>query len=115
MVDNNKTTELLTGSKEGSIKSIINDNTVIKCIGDNFTGNIKIDILCLEPIQKQQSEEIKEEEKIAKYLGDGEYFINKINVKDNYALGNIYRIKVVNKKIDLLAKIKVQGKLLIIK
>ncbi|MCX7695424.1 MAG: hypothetical protein N2Z71_06960 [Caloramator sp.] len=112
MVDeDNKIIELLNGAKEGSTKSTIKKNTIIKCIGDNFSGNIKIDILYDEQPIENNDEELKEQQKIAKYLEDGEYFINKINVKDNYASGNIYRIKVINRKIDMLAKIKVQGEI----
>ncbi|WP_027308921.1 MULTISPECIES: hypothetical protein [Caloramator] len=109
--DENQIIELLNGAKEGSMKSTINKNIIIKCIGDNFSGNIKLDILYDEQPIEKNDEELKEQEKIAKYLDDGEYFINKINVKDNYAYGNIYRIKVINKKIDMIAKIKVQGEI----
>lgn len=98
----------MRGKKEGSIKAKFKGHALIKCIADNFTGNIKIDV---SEIGTKNNGDDKETEKLVQGLEDGEYIIQKLKLEDNIVSGNIYRIKVLNQKIDRLAKISVNGEL----
>ncbi|MCX7695425.1 MAG: hypothetical protein N2Z71_06965 [Caloramator sp.] len=57
VTQNDKVVELFKDAKEGSISTPIYGNTLIRCIGENFTGNIKIDVLFDEQTMKNKADD----------------------------------------------------------
>lgn len=98
--------DIVKNNGEGKISvKLPAGRSVIKCIGSNATGNLKINVAF-------QQETPKNNKAFGEFQEDGIFTFSDYKIVGDNMSATLYHVNVVNKKADKLAKINISGKLM---